>query len=291
MFINIKILKDYLVILAGSPRGGKSTWQSLSKYVLKPLNADLAICLSDKWLLNDEVLVEAEYKWIFQDYSENLNYYSKYFSGNWKEYLYTGEDTGLLSSGGVHFVFKDFILRNHLDTLKKYKFIIYSRFDQYYTDFHPRGDEDKILIPEGEDYFGICDRHAIVPKNMIEKFLGICIYIDSPSAMSNIPKFNNCETTFMKHLEHVDVLNNVYRYKRSQFTSTLKGEHTNWRVAKYRIYFKKKLMTKYPDEFLESIKNLIKENGLLPALIKETTLVLNYIYLKTKITLGKFKFK
>ena len=50
-------------------------------------------------------------------------------------------------------------------------------------------------------------------------------------------------------------------------------------------------MTKYPDEFLESIKNLIKENGLLPALIKETTLVLNYIYLKTKITLGKFKFK
>ena len=120
-------MKDYLVILAGSPRGGKSTWKSLHKYVLKPLNADLAICLSDKWLLNDEVLVKAKYKWVFQDYSENLNYYSKYFSGNWREYLYTGEDTGLLSSGGVHFVFKDFILRNHLDALKNYKFIIYSK--------------------------------------------------------------------------------------------------------------------------------------------------------------------
>ena len=95
----------------------------------------------------------------------------------------------------------------------------------------------------------------------------------------------------MKHLEHVGVLNNVSRYKRSQFTSTLKGEHTNWRVAKYRIYFKKKLMTKYPDEFLESMKNLIEKKGTLLALMKETRLVLNYIYLKTKITFGKLKFK
>ena len=31
----------YLVILAGSPRGGERTWSSLDKYVLKHLNADL----------------------------------------------------------------------------------------------------------------------------------------------------------------------------------------------------------------------------------------------------------
>lgn len=284
-------MKDYLVILAGSPRGGKITWKSLHNYVLEPLNADLAICLSDKWTVSNEVLSGAKYKWIFKDYSKNLDYYSQYFSGNWREYLYTGKDTGLLSSGGVHFVFKDYILRNHLDTVKNYEFIIYSRFDQYYTDFHPRGVKDKILIPEGEDYFGVCDRHALVPKNMIEKFLGICKYIDSPSSMRNIPKFNNCETTFMRHLENVNLLSKVVRYKRSQFTSSLKGEHTNWRVAKYRIYLRNQLMTKYPDEFIKSINNLIKKRGLLNALMKETILVLNYIYLKTKVNLGKLKNK
>jgi hypothetical protein len=36
--------KNYLVVLAGSPRGGEKTWESLYKYVLNPLNADLAIC-------------------------------------------------------------------------------------------------------------------------------------------------------------------------------------------------------------------------------------------------------
>ena len=35
---------NYLVILAGSPRGGEDTWNSLFKYVIKHLEADLAIC-------------------------------------------------------------------------------------------------------------------------------------------------------------------------------------------------------------------------------------------------------
>ena len=284
-------MKSYLVILAGSPRGGKSTWKSLQKYVLKPLNADLAICLSDKWELTDDILRNAKYKWVFKDYSENLDYYEENFSNTWKEYLMTGQDTGLLSSGGVHFVFKDYILNNYLETLKKYDFIIYTRFDQYYCDLHPSGIDNKLLIPEGEDYFGICDRHAIVSKNLIEKFLGICKYIDLPSSMSNLPKFNNCESTFKRHLEFENILTNVERYERSQFTSTLKGEHTNWRVAKYKIFFKNQLMTKYPDEFLQSIYNLIKNKGFIYALLRETSLSINYIYLKTKVTLGKIKIK
>ena len=105
-------MKNYLVILAGSPRGGNRTWESLDKYVLKPLNADLAICLSDKWILNSSILENAKFRWVFDDYSENLKYYEENFLNTWREYLMTGQDTGLLSSGGVHFVFKDYILKN-----------------------------------------------------------------------------------------------------------------------------------------------------------------------------------
>ena len=35
--------KKYIVILAGSPRGGDETWNSLYQNVLDPLQADLAL--------------------------------------------------------------------------------------------------------------------------------------------------------------------------------------------------------------------------------------------------------
>ena len=72
---------------------------------------------------------------------------------------------------------------------------MYTRFDQKYTDFHPFGLEDKILIPEGEDYFGICDRHAMFPSKFSKQFLSICEFIDNGEILNDI-KFNNCETTF-----------------------------------------------------------------------------------------------
>ena len=45
---------DYLTILAGNPRGGEQTWESLNKFVLSPLNSDLAICTGTKWLNNQK---------------------------------------------------------------------------------------------------------------------------------------------------------------------------------------------------------------------------------------------
>ena len=283
------LLKDYLVILAGSPRGGESTWSSLYKYVTDYLDADLAICCSDKWNQNISLFEKAKYKWIFPEYEDYFKYYEENFSGNWKKYFDTGIDTGLYTSGSVHFVFKDLILNNYLKILKSYKFIIYTRFDQKYTDFHPDGVESKILIPKGEDYFGICDRHALFPSNISEKFLSICSYIDSEKSLININNFNNCETTFKHHMINENLISDVIRYDRSQFTTSLKGEHTNWRIAKYKLYFFNNLMIKYPDEFMNSIFNLIKVKGILYVLMNEPRLFVNYYYLELRKKLGKLK--
>ena len=73
----------------------------------------------------------------------------KNFDGNWREFFDKGKGTGLYESGSIHFVFKDFILRNYLDILEKYDFVIYSRFDQYYLKSHIEGNTEKILIPSG----------------------------------------------------------------------------------------------------------------------------------------------
>ncbi len=283
------LLKDYLVILAGSPRGGEATWSSLYKYVVDYLEADLAICCSDKWNQDISLFNKAKYKWIFPELDNYLTYYESKFNGTWKEYLETGIDTGLYSSGSVHFVFKDMILTNYLKTLESYKFIIYTRFDQKYTDFHPMGEEDKILIPEGEDYFGICDRHALFPSTLSKKFLNICNYINSKESLKDIGDFNNCETTFKQQMVNEELIKNIKRYKRSQFTTSLNGEHTNWRVAKYKLYLFKNLMIKYPDEFIDSISNLIRYKGILNILLNEPKLFINYYYLVIREKLGKLK--
>ena len=85
------------------------------------------------------------------------NYYSKNYTGNWKEYLNKGKGLGLYESGMIHFALKDYIKREHIETLNNYEYIIYSRFDQYYIDYHPDVNQDKLYIPNGEDYFVICE--------------------------------------------------------------------------------------------------------------------------------------
>ncbi len=283
------LLKDYLVILAGSPRGGEATWSSLYKYVVDYLDADLAVCCSDKWNQDISIFNKAKYKWIFPEFDNYFQYYESKFRGTWKEYLETGIDTGLYSSGSVHFVFKDMILRNYLNILESYKFIIYTRFDQKYTDFHPKGEENKILIPEGEDYFGICDRHALLPAAFSKKFLNICNYINSQDSLKDVGEFNNCETTFKQQMNNEELIKNIVRFKRSQFTTSLYGEHTNWRVAKYKLYLFKNLMIKYPDEFIDSMSNLIEHKGILYVLVNESKLLINYYYLVIREKLGKLK--
>lgn len=287
-------MKEYLVILAGSPRGGEATWNSLYKYVIDYLDADLAICCSNKWDTNISLFKKAKYIWTFEEMDDYSDYYKNNFSGNWREYFDLGVDedgveTGLYSSGSIHFVFKDFIRKNYLDLVTNYKNIIYTRFDQYYVDYHPKITTDQIYIPEGEDYFGICDRHAAFPSKYTNQFLNICGYIDNPKSLLTNRSYINCETTFKDHMVYEGLNIKIKRYPRSQFTASLQGEHTNWRVAKYRIYFKKNLMTKYPGEFTNSIYNLINESTFFKALIKESLLTLNYLYLKCRIWLGKFK--
>ena len=282
-------LKDYLVILAGSPRGGEATWKSLYKNVLDELDADLAMFWSEDWDKKISLYSRAKYKWIFDEPEDFNSYYEKRFSGNWKEYFETGIETGLYSSGLIHFVFKDMIKEQYLDVINEYKYIIYTRFDQYYLNKHPRVQDPYIYIPEGEDFFGLCDRHAIFPSSYATEFFNICSFIDSKDSLNNVPAFNNCETTFLSHLQSNGLVRKVKRFSRVQFTSTLKGEHTNWRIAKYKLYFYKNLMIKYPDEFIDGVRNCIDEYSILKYFLKKPFITLNYILLVILRKIGKFK--
>tara|TARA_Y100000816_G_scaffold73469_1_gene49440 strand:+ start:3180 stop:4043 length:864 start_codon:yes stop_codon:yes gene_type:complete len=283
-------MNKYLIILAGSPRGGEKTYSSLYKYVKNHLNADLALCTTEDMYDESISLFQSpDYLWLLKDYDNFFDYFNENFDGSWKEYFELGKGTGLYESGSIHFIFKDFILKNYLNILENYDFIIYSRFDQYYLDFHINGDKNRILIPEGEDYYGICDRHAIIPKEYISKFLKICEYINLDKSLEVNTEYLNCETSFLNHLKHEGLLSFVERYPRTQFTSALSKDKTNWRIPIYKIYFFDKLMIKYPDEYIDSFKNLIRKTNIFKLIYLQNILFLNYLYLETRRFLGRLK--
>tara|TARA_B100000925_G_scaffold291715_1_gene280946 strand:- start:7475 stop:8320 length:846 start_codon:yes stop_codon:yes gene_type:complete len=279
-------MKDYLVILAGLPRGGEKTWQSLKSKVIDYLDADLAICTEkniDKSLM---IYKFADYLWLFDERKDWSTYYLEHYSHKAINILKKGEGAGLWESGVVHLAIKDIILKNYVDIIKKYKYVIYSRFDQFYTNYHPPLKGNNIWIPKGEDYFGINDRHAVLNTSYIEKYLDICSFIDNLDEEGLDEIYLNCETIYKMQLENYDLLDKVQRIKRFQFTSALESDFTRWRIPKYGMLLDKKLKIKYPDEFVEALKNI---NFLEYFKFKNYDLILTYKYLKLRRFLGSFK--
>ena len=285
--------KNYLVILAGNPRGGSRTWNSLIQNVINPLNADLAICTSEKFYQKSVLTKEAKYEWIFKEPNNWFEYYEEHFNNNWKHFFSLGLKTGLYNSGSIHFAIKDIVLRNYLKIIENYDYMIYSRFDQFYVgkQFEATTSEKKIYIPAGEDYFGINDRHAIVETSVVKQFLDICTYIDDDISTLNPPKYLNCESAYYRFLKEEDLLKYVYRYERSQFTTAQSIDKTNWRVAKYRVYFYKDLFIKYPDEFMDTMKNTLQKYNKYLVVFSEFRLFINYMYLKLRRFYGSLKKK
>lgn len=281
--------KKYLIVLAGSPRGGKKTWNSLIENVLDHLDADLAICTTDNFYIKNNVLYKrASYKWIMDNPKKFEDYYEKYFYGYWKKYLKKGKGLGLFESGKIHFALKDFVYRFHQETLNKYEYIIYSRFDQFHFTKHPDFNEDKLYIPEGEDYFGYCDRHVIFKSINSEKYFSIIDFIDSEKAFKNLPKYMNCESVYKSHLIEVGLDSKIERYKRTSFTVALKNEPTNWRIPTYKIFFSKNLMIKYPDEFKQTVRNYLTKFKFRNLLTKNLNIILYYFYLTIRNHVGHF---
>lgn len=276
-------MKSVLVVLYGIPRGGVKTWESQVKNLYHD-DVDFAICTNkdgqEKYQINKQI----KFNWIFNEYDDWYEYYEKNFNHDWKKVFELGHGTGLYESGKIHFAIKDILLKNYLPELLKYEYIVFSRFDQFIVsqiEYFP----EKILIPKGEDYFGICDRFAVVPRKYIVSYLNICDFIDDYLLNQSLPNYLNCETVFKMHLKFSSLLSKVHRFERNMFTTSQKGDKTNWRVAKYKVYLYKDLYLKYPQEFIASIQYLILNNE--SYAFRYFRLLINYTYLKIRIVIGR----
>ncbi len=282
--------------MSGSPRGGIKAWQSLLKYVKQPLSADLAVSYGDKFILPKILKENATYDWKFKEPENWSDYFSNEYKGTWKEFLLLGKDLGMAGgidnntgSGAIVSGLKDIIYKNYMAILENYKYIIHTRFDQLYIDRHNEFDGEKIWIPEGEDYFGICDRHAIFPSSIAKEYFGICEYINDPKSLKNPPKKVTPESVFLENLIKNNLEDRITRIRRNHLTVALKSDNTRWRLAKYKIFFFGGTLMKYPDEFITSIYNYKKINGILSLLVFRTVFSINYFYLIIRRQLGKIK--
>jgi len=283
------VKEKYLVVLGGSPRGGEKAWSSMYKYVKDHLKADLAICTGKKWLNNQSFIQKADHDWTFEEDTDWSEYYFKNYDKQWVEAFELGRNTGLLESGFIHFAIKDIILKNYIEEIEKYDYIIYSRFDQMYINYHLHGYNKNILIPEGEDYFGIGDRHVLIPSMLARDYFGILQYfLKNYNDFKHI-NYLNCETVNKLHLESFANKEDILRTKRIQFTVAEKNDQTNWRKAIYKIYLLRNIKLKYPDEFMIAVKNFVTNMNF--SKINYVNLILfgNYYYLLFRKNLGILK--
>ena len=281
--------EKYLVVLGGSPRGGEKAWNSMYKYVKEHLKADLAICTGRKWLNNQSFIDKAEFDWTFDEVDDWSEYYTKNHNKQWVEAFELGRNTGLLESGFIHFAIKEIILERHIEEIEQYDYIIYSRFDQMYIDYHLHGYDQNILIPEGEDYFGIGDRHILIPSMFARKYFGILkFYLNNYNEFKNI-NYLNCETVNDLHLKSFISEENILRTKRIQFTVAEKKDQTNWRKAIYKIYLLRNIKLKYPDEFLKAVENFVINLNVSKIDFTNLVLLINYFYLLLRKNLGMIK--
>ena len=283
------VKEKYLVVLGGSPRGGEKAWSSMYKYVKNHLKADLAICTGKKWLNNQSFIQKADHDWTFEEDTDWSEYYYKNYDNQWVEAFELGRNTGLLESGFIHFAIKDIILRNYIEEIEKYDYIIYSRFDQMYINYHLHGYNKKILIPEGEDYFGIGDRHILIPSMLARDYFGILQYFLMNYNDFKHINYLNCETVNKLHLESFANKEDILRTKRTQFTVAEKNDQTNWRKAIYKIYLLRNIKLKYPDEFLIAVKNFVTNTNVSKINYVNLTLFGNYYYLLFRKNLGILK--
>jgi len=189
-----------LVIILSETRAHELTFQNFKENVMEPLKADLCVCIGVKsdYDYTNPYYEMAKYHFLYKepddfgdafeeayqstmkDYPYNTNIY-------WREYLkikdqYLGgikDDTDQHpGSAAILIFFRWFLLRNlqmyHI--LDKYDRFVITRSDYIYKLPHPKLDildSKNIWIPDEEHYGGYTDRHVILPRRHVEKYLNI----------------------------------------------------------------------------------------------------------------------
>lgn len=253
-----------LVILIGNARGGEETWETLYNNLVDVYSADLLLCFGRTNNTNNSLYKKAKYIIELDEYNNWNDYYSQFFSNKWKHSFLHGQNHGLAGgldtykgSGSIIFAFRHFLKTNCFDILNSYDRIILTRSDNFYLYKHPILPNDRIWIPQGEDYGGVTDRCHIFPSLFIQQMLGVVEYMDSDIGFKDISRtYNpNPEMVLLLSFQFYRILNRIARYKRCQFSVATKDDTTRWMKGNVPLPNYKDLYIKYVNEYKTALRN------------------------------------
>ncbi len=269
-----------LICFIGTLRALDITADSLKKHLIEPLGADVAFCVSrissedenKLAVLPQERIVDC---CIYEDAdigyeklcdsisSARLGAMPSYpwrkaltIDGNW-----LGGLTGIPGSG-MHlnynyYKLKERLLTSHIQE-KKYSHFIITRTDMQWLSSHPPLhllNERLIWIPEGEDYHGYNDRHAVCSVRNVHSYLNFFNALISGEAYGYLGPYKmlNHEYQVKLHLIHEGV--RVGRFKNLAYIVGGDKFHTNWSGLKIKTLDGITYYCKYPGEVDSSTAN------------------------------------
>lgn len=260
-----------LVILLGNARGGEETWNVMYNRLLKPLNADLALLFGETEKKRASLYLRANYVWEMPEYQNWRTYYEDNCTGGWFDFYSLFKGTGIgggiddfSGSGAIIFAFRHYLRKHYLDILLKYDRIILTRSDFYYYGDHPDLPNDRFWVVEGEEYYGITDRHHVFPSSIAEKVLGVVNFIDDPNIGNHIyanlakgvPIHINPEYILKLYL-NTNGVSTENKFKRVMFTVAANDDTTRWQKPGPLLPGSSSLRLKYTTEYIQTINNCL----------------------------------
>jgi hypothetical protein len=174
-----------LVAVVAETRAWEVTAESFFANVLDPLDADLALCVGDHESANP-LHERAKFVWSTKEPENWGEEYDRRAGGTeWRVLLHPGaqllggiEDSGELGSGAIVQYFRQ-LLRESIEragVAGDYDWLIVTRSDLLWPIEHPATrylSRRHIYALDGEGYGGLEDRHLIVPRRLVERFLEV----------------------------------------------------------------------------------------------------------------------
>jgi len=275
-----------LVVIMGNLRGGEKAWETLYENVLDVNSADLALIIGDsqEWspntpYPNSTLLRRAKYNWRFEELDE-FDDHLDLVNPKWREVvlphikkhgptgLFGGtkvnREAGGRGSGAIIFMIRWFLaelVKNDPAILETYERFVITRSDHYYQCPHIFQlldlKNNSVWVPEGEEYFGVTDRHVVVGRENVLDALDILPTMFShPSVLVGNP---NPEVTLKRVWDYKEL--NVKKFNRTMFTCATKYDTTRWKVATTPAPpgLPQELLLKYPGEYWTTQKRCYGE--------------------------------
>ena len=224
----------WLVCIIGSLRGGRWAVDSLKKYVLGPLGADLAV-LQGYGEMN---YPGATHIWRVKEYSNWERILNVTLPTDWRRKVRPipnlwGPVDNLPGSGAITFALRRVLLK-YLDAMTDpiYDIVLLTRSDHVYGCAHPLINVSvaEVCVMEGQNWNGVNDRHTVFRYEDRARVLDVHRWLVNNA--SGVVAINNPETALKAYYAAGGLT--VRSFKRVAFTYKEARDQTRWGVIRHR---------------------------------------------------------